>query len=444
VKISTTISILFGVAGIALGGCHLYNNNNDNTACAGYIGCSAHQAQVGIAPAVDASSMSQTLHPINTGCGKALPDSQVPTVPGSPKGYTHFTVQATGATLQGTIASKAGARTFWVRVPADYDPNHKYRVQYIGQGCGGYEVANTMTIQFFKSDEEAIYVALDIPRDMANQDCYDNRDGPKSQEWEAFQLFHDFVDSTYCVDNNRVYVSGYSTGGWLTDMWGCYFAGDGLHPWNGKVPASMMSSVDGPALTSRAQTITDGGADSMSMSMADASGASDAPASTSDGAAGSGGGGGPTDASVDSTPYVPVAGARMFAPEYHLRGQLGISGGEPDNNPPCNGPIAAIWIHDLMDGNAYSGNHDIALPRVLKMNSCGSIDPDKAPQEAWHDDIMGTGVCKKYTGCPKAYPVVFCTTVGQGHADQHERAIPGYTTFLSEMEAAAGLDSNKP
>jgi poly(3-hydroxybutyrate) depolymerase len=442
VKISNIISIVLGVAGLALGGCHLYNNDQP-TACAGYIGCSAVEAQkgkqIGLMPDVDGGSTSRALHAINTGCGMQVPDGTMPTIPGMPKGYTHFTVMATGATLQGTIPTKAGPRTFWVRVPADYDPTHKYRLQYIGQGCGGYEVANTSTVQFFKGDEEVIYVALDIPRDMANQDCYDNRDGPKSQEWEAFQLFQDFVDSHYCVDNNRVYVSGYSTGGWLTDMWGCYFAGDGLQPWNGKpmaIPASMSSSVDGTQLTSRANVVPldasvgDAPKDAL---VSEAGGSADAPAaadaSMSDALSNSNGG----DA------YIPTAGQRMFAPEYHIRAQMGISGGEPDNNPPCNGPIAAIWIHDLMDGNAYSGNHDIALPRVLKMNSCGSTDPDKAPQAPWHEDIMGTGVCKQYTGCPKAYPVVFCTTVGQGHADQHGIAIPGFTTFANEMEAAAGL-----
>jgi poly(3-hydroxybutyrate) depolymerase len=164
------------------------------------------------------------------GCGKELPAEQVPTAAGSPKGYTHFTVMGTGANLtDASIAAKLGPRTFWVRVPPDYDPNRPYRVVYVGQGCGGYESANTSTFALYKESlggtEQAIYVALDIPRDSANQDCYDNRDGLQSQEWEAFQLFQEFVDAHYCVDLNKIYVAGYSTGGWLANMWGCYFAG---------------------------------------------------------------------------------------------------------------------------------------------------------------------------------------------------------------------------
>jgi hypothetical protein len=272
---------------------------------------------------------------------------------------------------------KAGPRTFWVRVPPDYDPNHRYRVVYIGQGCGGYEVANTSTMQLYREDqggsEEAIYVALDIPRDMANMDCYDNNGGPSSQEWEAFQLFQTFVDANYCVDNDNVFVSGYSTGGTLANQWGCYFAGDGLHPWNGVPNANPPGSAVPP---------------------------------------------------------------RQFAPQYHVRVQAAVSGIEPANNPPCNGPVAAIWIHDLMDGNPYPQTHDVALPRVLKMNGCTDLDQnDQAQMIPWHEDVMGAGICKQYTSCPKAYPVVFCTTTGLGHADQHQIAIPGFKLFFDEASA---------
>jgi hypothetical protein len=451
VKISNSprpilIGLAVSLASLTLAGCHLYNNDNNETACAGYIGCSAHtKDSVGITPdqvPTDAGASDggvRRLHAINTGCGKPLPANWQMTIPGKPTGYNHVTVQAKGVTLAGTIPMKAGPRTFWVRVPVDYNPNHKYRVQYIGQGCGGYEVANTSTVQFYDEKEggteQVIYVALDIPRDMANQDCYDNNSGPRSQEWEAFELFQTYVDSHFCVDNDRVYISGYSTGGWLTDMWGCYFAGDGLKPWNGvpqALPTSKSSSLEGIQLTSRVGSVGDGGATdapaSDAMSMPDASGKDVAVAMD-------GGGDGGDDAGM------APSGQRMFAPEYHIRGQLGISGSEPSNNPPCNGPLGAIWIHDLMDSNPYTGNHDVALPRVMKMNGCFSANPKTAP---WHEEIMGKGVCVQYTDCPATYPVVFCTTVGKGHADQHGIAIPGYTQFLKEMETAAGLNKIAP
>jgi poly(3-hydroxybutyrate) depolymerase len=198
---------------------------------------------------------------------------------------------------------------------------------------------------------------------MANQDCYDNRDGPTSQEWEAFELIHSVVDANYCVDNDNLFVAGFSTGGWLANMWGCYFAGDGAHPWNG-VP----------------------------------------------------GGGG-----ADASP-------RRFAPKYHLRGQAVVDGGEPDNNPPCNGPIAAIWLHARND---YATAYDqAALARTLRMNGC-----EGSPTAPWHPEIVGLGVCQQYTACPASYPVVFCED-DHCHADDHERAIPAFKLFFDEASAS--------
>jgi hypothetical protein len=299
---------------------------------------------------------------VGSGCGKPLPAVQVMTVPGKPTGYTHFTVMATGATLQGNDPAKAGPRTFWVRVPADYNPSHPYRVVYVGQGCGGYEVANTSAMPLYNEamggTEQAVYVALDIPRDMANQDCYDTNSGLASQEWEAFALIHSFVDANFCVDDEQIYVSGYSTGGTLANMWGCYFAGDGAKP-----------------------------------------------------------AGDPTH-------------PRAFAPQYHVRAQASSSGAEPETDPPCDGPVAGFWIHDLMDSLPYS-YAVAAKDRVLRMNGCVG-----SPSEPWHPEVLETGVCVKYTACPAAYPVVLCTTTGQGHADQHMLAVPGFKLFFDEVTAA--------
>jgi poly(3-hydroxybutyrate) depolymerase len=300
------------------------------------------------------------------GCGRMLPAEQVPTVRGSSKGYTHFTVMGSGANLTDMpIAVKAGPRTFWVRVPPDYDPHRPYRVVYIGQGCGGYKTANTATYPLYKESaggtEQAIYVAMDLPEDVANQDCYDNRDGPRSQEWEAFQLFQEFVDAHYCVDLNKIYVAGYSTGAWLANMWGCYFSG-----W----------------------------------------------------------------------PTPP----RKFAPRYHIRAQAGYSGGEPDNQPRCGGPVAGFWLHDMNDtGNPISGSL-AALARVGRMNGCDT-SANAPVQTSWHAADRRIGdVCRKFVGCAADHPVVFCTTSGIGKSSQDERMVPALTYFFDEVESGKPSD----
>jgi poly(3-hydroxybutyrate) depolymerase len=348
-------------AAVVLAGC--LPSGKGASRCGGYLGCSNGQVVeppdgggVGVAP-------TPLPPPPVSGCGKPLPADQPATVPGTPSGYMHYTVIGTGASLAGPQPAKMGPRTFWVRVPADYDPNKPYRVVYLAQGCGGYEVANTSTYRLYDEslggDEEALYVALDIPRDMANMDCYDTfGSGTASQEWEAFQLFHSLVDQTYCVDNDRVDVVGYDFGGDLSNMWGCYFGGDGIKP------------------------------------------ASD------------------------------PAHHRAFAPYYHIRAQGAVASLEPMNGPPCNGPVAAFVIHDMGDGTAYSDGL-ASRDRALRMNGCTG-----SPTEPYHADVLGPDICLKYTACPAAYPVVFCSTMGLGHSDQHDRLIPGVTLFFKELEQA--------
>jgi hypothetical protein len=220
------------VAGLAVAGCTM--GSSAHQSCPGYVGCSSEQS-VGVqdptvTPAPAPKSVDDPLK--GPGCGLALPADQPTTIPGKPDGYKALTVMGTGATLAGPQPTKAGPRTFWVRVPADYDPNHAYPVVYIG---GGYGVLTSSSFyplydETLGGREEAIYVAVAPPADHVNLGGYDDADGPASQEWEAFQLFQTIVDHTYCVDDNHLYAVGYEAGGNLADMWGCYFAGDGQSP----------------------------------------------------------------------------------------------------------------------------------------------------------------------------------------------------------------------
>jgi polyhydroxybutyrate depolymerase len=360
--------VIVGLGGVLLGAC----GGASNTSGPGYLGghstglggtagggqTTGFAGSGGAGGAAGASGVVDVMQVLRgAGCGKPLPATQPTTVAGTPKGYLQYTVQGTGANLTDTATpAKAGPRTFWVRVPADYDPNRAYRVVYVTHGCGGYNAANTSTYPLFDESkggtEQAIYVAVDIPTQMANMDCYDTRDGLASQEWEAFQLFHQVVDANYCVDNNRVFVASYGDDGVsLANTWGCYFAGNPQPP-------------------------------------------------------------------------------RKFAPNYRIRGQVSLSGGQPPDLPACGGPVAALWIHDTTDvGDPISTDYD-ALDRVLKTNGCAGDNHANSPSAPW--DPM-PDVCQQYTSCPPAYPVVFCTTVGFGHSWQPERAIPAFTAFFDRV-----------
>jgi hypothetical protein len=333
----------------------------------GDAGATSDAAMGSDAEAVDAAGDAAS-HA--SGCGKPLPADYPVTVPGRSTGYKHYTVMGTGATLAGPAPEKAGPRTFWVRVPADYDPSHRYRVVYLGQPCGGVGVANTSTYPLYNEQlggtEQAIYVAVDIPANMASLPCYDTSSGPSSQEWEAFELFQTFVDQTYCVDHDQIFASGFNTGGRLANMWGCYFAGDGAHPENL----------------------------------------------------------GPPDAGAGMTP-------RRFAPRYHIRGQAAFSAGDPPNNPPCNGPVAALWINTPFLSDAAKTSFDTALTRVLALDGCDSATRPTAP---WHVNLPGFPSCVRFTDCPANLPVVRCS-LPSSQTDQRNVVIPAFKTFFDEASA---------
>jgi polyhydroxybutyrate depolymerase len=120
-----------------------------------------------------------------------------------------------------------------------------------------------------------------------------------------------------------------------------------------------------------------------------------------------------------------------------VRGQGNATGGLPPV-PTCSGPIAAMLAHDVGDtANPIAGG-EAARDRILKINGCSltdtvPYDPGIAPGDK---DLEGHPIaCVKYLGCPAAYPVVWCPTMGQGHSDQVATglSVPGFWNFWEAL-----------
>ena len=78
-----------------------------------------------------------------------------------------------------------------------------------------------------------------------------------------------------------------------------------------------------------------------------------------------------------------------------------------------------------------------ALERLLALNKCaGGTTMREAPFEPY--TITGvpnnpTSTASRYTGCPPAYPIVFCTSRGKTHDAQTGAAVPGFWQFFKRL-----------
>jgi poly(3-hydroxybutyrate) depolymerase len=116
-----------------------------------------------------------------------------------------------------------------------------------------------------------------------------------------------------------------------------------------------------------------------------------------------------------------------------------VSGGLRLTRPPCTGPQASIMVEALadtanpigpivpVDQNLDSPGSAAARDEILKRNGC--VAPDfvfdysdtttklgNAPHTAWDPAYP---YCAQYTGCPAAYPVVWCA-LGGGTSCGHQ------------------------
>ncbi|HVY25949.1 MAG TPA: hypothetical protein VHB79_05330 [Polyangiaceae bacterium] len=124
-----------------------------------------------------------------------------------------------------------------------------------------------------------------------------------------------------------------------------------------------------------------------------------------------------------------------------LRGIAPVSGGLRNHRPACTGPQASIMVEGLQDtanpigpidppkGNLDSAGSAPARDEILKRNGCVPADfaftytadntkeakAGNAPHSQWDAAFPS---CYQYTGCPAAYPVVWCALDGGHEVDK--------------------------
>jgi poly(3-hydroxybutyrate) depolymerase len=124
-----------------------------------------------------------------------------------------------------------------------------------------------------------------------------------------------------------------------------------------------------------------------------------------------------------------------------LRAVGTIEGAQPPL-PPCKpNHIGLFVIADTMDaGNPYMANVT-ATARLFAQNGCtgtfmSPMPPAGCGTACTTYDPMTTAAaprtttCAKYTGCPADGPIVFCSTIGQGHQTFEPWSVQAFWNFF--------------
>ena len=286
--------------------------------------------------------------------------------------YVRFALTVTGA----DVPTNATDRSYYVRLPANYDPGKPYRTVYLGPGCNPPQEQCPETRHVYAleqaSGEQAILVAMEAGQynkaEYSNASCtaigcagttnpchYCFADDAATAtaspiEYAYFDALHKAVEAAYCVDTRRQFYAGYSSGGWMAQQLGCAFP-DVLRA-QGNVTGGLPPSIKNGAKTC-----------------------------------------------VDH-------------------------------------PIAALLIHDSQDAsNPFQGSVDAAA-RLFALNHCGgAFTPPAINSPASYTingfpNIAGSFNCVNYDTCPVAYPIVFCVSLGKQHLPQDTAAVPGFWQFF--------------
>jgi polyhydroxybutyrate depolymerase len=149
-----------------------------------------------------------------TGGGDAGTDPDATTTDSLPVGSPGCGKPST-ITAEQWVMRMVGARPYFIRIPAGYDPQRAYQIVYQQHGCSSSPNRETNNVPLEgQSGANAILV-----RGRAAGDCWDtNAASADIAYWDAMVAD---VEATWCVDAGRRFATGYSSGAFMTHRLAC-------------------------------------------------------------------------------------------------------------------------------------------------------------------------------------------------------------------------------
>jgi poly(3-hydroxybutyrate) depolymerase len=140
-----------------------------------------------------------------------------------PGQYTEYNLNVQGLTpeqiIQRDLPPEDGQdkRRYFTMLPEGYDPMRAYPVVFYGPGCGASNAEGT-PVTGSLGNEAILVFLLQKVECFATSDTAENR----SAELNYFEQALAEVQANYCTDMGKVFVSGYSSGAWLSYLLACH------------------------------------------------------------------------------------------------------------------------------------------------------------------------------------------------------------------------------
>lgn len=115
-------------------------------------------------------------------------------------------------------------RNYFLRLPAGYTPGKPFAIDMAGGGCGGSATngqSGSYTVPGSAGQAVALQVGLSyVPSNAVSSCATWANDFTDSPEPMYIKAVIDDIEARYCVDKNKVFINGYSSGAWEAVMAG--------------------------------------------------------------------------------------------------------------------------------------------------------------------------------------------------------------------------------
>ncbi len=193
----------------------------------GSAGAAGMAGTAGVAGAAGAAGAAGSGNAVmSAGCGKAqdAADSSASfvkkdiTVSGVPQSF----IDAHAPTNAGAYTWTK--RNYFLRLPTGYTPGKPFAIDMGGGGCGGGATIGqngSYTVPPGASQAVALQVGLSyVPSNSVSSCATWANDFTDSPEPMYIKAIIDDIEAKYCVDKNKVFINGYSSGAWEAVMAG--------------------------------------------------------------------------------------------------------------------------------------------------------------------------------------------------------------------------------